>query len=317
MAVTAIRTTSRFARAGVRRVLNGVNRFIGPVVERLLAARGKLPEPRPILIIGAPRSGSTLLMQTIVASLDVGYLSNRHCRIFGAPVLAERARSLEPIDFTSYYGLTNAPHGPSECASWWYRFFRREPAYVSEGEMEAHAIAALRRSLALIQRAADRHVVLKNLYAALRLAPLAEAVPGALYIHLMRDPVENARSILRARKDVTGDYRAWWSVPVPGQSTLARQGAVAQVLGQIEGIDALIARDAARFDLPVLQMDYGSFCDDPAGSLENIVCFAAKEGVEISWRAAPPKPFVRRGAKLLSDEIEDELAEQIGGRVMP
>ena len=44
----------------------------------------KLPYP-PVFILGAPRSGSTLLMQVISDSLDVGYLNNFHCKFYGAP----------------------------------------------------------------------------------------------------------------------------------------------------------------------------------------------------------------------------------------
>jgi len=38
----------------------------------------------PLFIIGPPRTGSTLLYQLVVQRFDVGYLANRHCRLYGA-----------------------------------------------------------------------------------------------------------------------------------------------------------------------------------------------------------------------------------------
>ena len=81
----------------------------------------------PILILGAPRSGSTLLYQSMVERFDVAYISNRHCRWHGAPSLVERrfGGARHVATYASRHGAEAGATAPSECGGYWYRFFRR------------------------------------------------------------------------------------------------------------------------------------------------------------------------------------------------
>ena len=101
-------------------VLANVERFL---FRRFVKARSQYPA---IFIVGSPRCGSTLLIQCLVASLDVGYISNRHAKFFGGPGLVHpflRGQSGVTDDYRSSYGDVAAEWGPSECGAWWYRFF--------------------------------------------------------------------------------------------------------------------------------------------------------------------------------------------------
>jgi hypothetical protein len=112
---------------------------------------------RPIFVLGAPRSGSTIVVQVITDALDIGYISNRHCSWFGAPALAERL--FRPLgnrpdsDYRSSYGVAFGPHAPAECGEWWYRFFRRQPPYVTLDEVDPARMEAFRFSVAALTQA--------------------------------------------------------------------------------------------------------------------------------------------------------------------
>src|SRR5439155_14834089 len=112
----ALAKVPRFARARSLWALN-------TILDRLeTASSASADEPLrhpPIFIVGPPRTGSTLLYQLVAARFDVGYLSNRHCRLYGAPSRVERRHETEAtLELTSRYGRTTSPNAPSECAEY-------------------------------------------------------------------------------------------------------------------------------------------------------------------------------------------------------
>ena len=102
---------------------NGGARRGGPVraaalvadraIERVLG-RGR---SRPILVLGAPRSGTTLVAQFLIAALDVGFLSNRERAGWRTPCLSirrHRAASRFAPSFTSERGVVPGADAPSD-----------------------------------------------------------------------------------------------------------------------------------------------------------------------------------------------------------
>src|SRR5690625_5302003 len=84
-------------------LLDRIDVLASPAAERML------PHV-PIFIIGAPRSGSTLLFQALTDAFDVGYLTNRHCQYFGSPRLCEQLfrplKNKRNSSFSSHHGST-------------------------------------------------------------------------------------------------------------------------------------------------------------------------------------------------------------------
>ena len=106
----------------------------------------------PIFFIGAPRTGSTLMIQVITDSFDVGYLTNNHCRWFGMPALYEKfypksSKVKKSSDYKSNKGVAKGNHAPAECGEWWYRFFTREPAYTPLKKIDIKKMVRFRCSV--------------------------------------------------------------------------------------------------------------------------------------------------------------------------
>jgi hypothetical protein len=297
-----------------------VNRSVLPLLEAAAAPRGAEPLKHPVIfIIGAPRSGSTLLMQLLTDAFDLGYLSNGHCRYFGAPALAEKLmtplRGRQPSDFDSRHGATSPPYGPSECPDWWYRFFRRQPAYVPLEAAEPARMRRMRRSVAALVDAFDRPVLFKNLFASVRLAPIINHFPEALFILISRDETENARSLLEGRKEVCGSYEAWWSVEPPDAESLRLLPPHCQVVEQVRSIHAQIERDLQQFSVPaskVHRIRYESILDDAGRCLGDVEVFFARNAVPVNRLFATPNSFERRRSNRVDPEVESELADYIG-----
>ena len=240
----------------------------------------------PIFIIGAPRSGSTLLYQVLTNYYDVGYLSNLHARFYGSPSIIERffhpLKSRQSCDYNSYHGRTEGWLAPSECGELWYRFFRRKPPYIPLDEADPEKIRQLRRSVRSLGDAFGKPILFKNLYCSLRLRPIAEALPESLFIVIHRNPVDHGHSLLKARKKVHGNYKIWWSAEPPEIDQLKTLPPHQQVIEQIRHIYSLIETDkqvigSERF----LDLYYEDFCKNTHESIKQIDSFLNGHGIAI------------------------------------
>lgn len=300
------------------RIRGSFNRRALAAIERFLVTDGDaaLPFP-PIFILGAPRSGSTLFVQAMTNALDVGYISNRHCPWFGAPALAEYVfrptRSRVPSDYKSQHGVTTGSSAPAECGEWWYRFFRRAPAYVTRDDVSDNKMRAFRYSLHSLESVMQRPLVFKNLYASLRIDPIAQHVPNALFIVVERDVVDNAQSILKGRMDALGSYELWWSVPPPDVAELQKLKPVQQAVEQVRSIRSLIRHDVERLGLEsqTLHVNYDDFCRDVPTTLEAIRQFASKNGITLESRFEVPTSFKSSKSRKVPENMYEELVAYV------
>ena len=271
----------------------------------------------PIFILGAPRSGSTLAIQVLTDALDFGYISNCHCRWFGAPALAERlfhqTANRPKSDYSSSHGITSGIHAPAECGEWWYRFFRRAPPYVALADVEPRKMYEFRRAVAALTNAFDRPILFKNLYASLRIQPIAHYLPESLFIVINRNEVDNGHSLLEARLKRFGSYQPWLSVEPPDAERLKTLPAHEQVINQIRHTYTTIDFDlkqagvspSRRFDLV-----YEEFCDDPASAVNSLQAFLVRNGCYVKdRRVAIPVSFVRRSHVRIDAQVYQAMVE--------
>lgn len=208
--------------------------------------------PGPLLVVGAPRSGTTFVTQMLTYALNVAYFSNLHHGMYGRPDLVERLFRFIPEGpprFDSDLGFVRGVRGHSEAHRFWYRFFPSTPQH--QRTMSAIAADRLRRDLDAVAVASDRPVVLKNNVNAVRLEPLLAALPDSRVLVVTRETESVVESILRARERVHGDEARWWSVEPPGIERLRTATPRQQVRGQVElileEIDRVRSTDPDRF----------------------------------------------------------------------
>jgi hypothetical protein len=249
----------------------------------------------------------------LVQAFDVAYLSNRHCRLWGAPSVAQRLRpAAPPASFTSRFGQTNGADEPSECGPFWYRFFRRSPQYVPLEAADPRQLRELRAAVRALGDTAGRPIVFKNLLCTLRLAPIGSALPEAVFVEIRRNLEANAASVLAARWTIHGDYSTWWSAEPPEVDELRALPAVEQAVEQVRRLEALVDRDravlgAGRF----LQVRYEELCDDPESVLTAVAGLADRNGFRLARRQPIPAKFERPEATRLDPEIRERLVEYI------
>jgi len=270
----------------------------------------------PIFIIGAPRSGSTLLVQAITEAFDIGYMSNCHCKWYGAPALAEKlfqpTRNRAKASFESFHGSTKGPSAPSECGQFWYRFFRRKPAYISLADISKRKLNGFLESVSALISTFGKPVIFKNLYAGLRLQPIVKAFPNSLFIIVKRDEIDNSHSILEGRLRSFGNYDHWWSVEPPNVEQLKKLLPHQQVVEQIRSIYRLIEADLNLMKVrtnQIMHLSYEEFCSNPGREIDSLALFFSRNGLDIPRRAGLPDFFSIRKEIRIDPVVYQRMAD--------
>ena len=117
-------------RVAYSALIHEAMRLVSRPLNRLLAGRERrLLKTAPsdvapvILVVGAPRSGTTLVYQTLARYLDVTYFSNLTSLFPNAPLAGTKMFRWLPrrqsADFKNFYGQTAGLNGPNDGFSVW------------------------------------------------------------------------------------------------------------------------------------------------------------------------------------------------------
>lgn len=258
--------------------------------------------PFPIIfIIGAPRSGTTLLMQWLAQSGLFGYPSNLLSRFFAAPCIGALVQEIihnpdcdyrgeladmasNPIAFDSAVGKTHGGLSPNEFWYWWRRFIpNEEPRPLSPEEEATIDVHGFRRSLAAIQTVWPKPFVTKGIIMQYNLKKLHEIFPKALFLHTRRDPFFNVQSLLLTREKYFGDRNQWFSVKPPGHEALLGLSPEEQVAGQVQlTVDSIVGEFAELPEANCLEIEHEAFCRKPQRTFKQVTEKLALLG---NWRA--------------------------------
>lgn len=259
-----------------------------------------------VVLVGAPRSGTTLAYQMIARHLRCAYVTNLQAALYGAPWLLAApvawSRPWRRIGFGSRYGRTDGWWGPHEGARYWGRFF------APDGGGDLRRMAAELRAWT---RFAHAPLVCKNVMHVSRMEALAAALPEARFVRVERDALAVARSLLRARRDRCSDEAEWFSLRPPGWEAVADATPAEQVAAQV----ALCERELDRATRAigshrVHALGYGQLCASPAAALRGVARFIGGSIIRRGLRGRP-RPQVERSGSLDPDS-EVALSEALG-----
>ena len=243
------RTPTFQRNEGLEALLPEVQRLLSPAHERILAER--VGEGGPLLfIVGAPRSGTTLLLQWLAASGAIAYPSNLLSRFYGTPTVGALVHLLacdhrfqhgdelklagKAIEFRSDLGKTRGAAAPNEFWYFWRRFLPTvdiEPLgeRVSEADFEG-----LRAELLALSAVMGAPFACKGMMIQYDLEAFAKRVPEARFVFCTREVKANADSLLRARERFFGDTSRWYSARPEGYEALVGLSPERQVEEQVK-----------------------------------------------------------------------------------
>ena len=285
------------------------------------------PQMPVVFIVGAPRSGTTLMSQWLAASGLFAYPSNLIARFFGNPYLGAKIQQAlitsdsnrqiftedQTFSFSSDLGRTDGALAPSEFWYFWRRFFDfGDISFMSEEELEAVDTKGFLSGLAGLEAAQGMPIVTKAMNMNWNLPYLDSVMPHVLFINVERDPFFNVQSLLHARERFFGDRERWYSFKPPAYIKLKDKPALEQVVGQIfhnrEGVRAGLEDVGADRKLTV---DYTAFCSNPASVMATIKDKFSAQGFDLPDTYDSPESFKESRSVKLSEEEASEAKRLI------
>jgi hypothetical protein len=263
--------------------------------------------PQYTFIIGAGRSGSSILHELLGYHPEVGWMSHL-CDAH--PLQPERnRRALEAMRLPLVGGTLRRWYEPHEC----YRFF--DVAYpgfsapmrdLGRGDVTDRAASSIRDRLAAVTTSRRDHLVVK-ITGWPRIGFLAELFPEARFIHLVRDGRAVANSLLQV---------PWWHgwkgpenwrfgpLPDPYLEEWLRLDRSFVALAAIEWKLIMDAVSSARTEVrpeQVMDVRYEELCAAPQATMTRILSHAGLSMEPPLARAMERDPLRSRNAKWRED----------------
>jgi len=210
---------------------------------------------QPIFIIGAPRTGSTILYQALTNYYDVSYIDNcvdkYHFNLLYGFKKSYKKFSNEPHNvFNAEFGSTSkfSEHAPSECGGFWYRWLPKDRHFVDAHEISQKSKKQLYAEVCAVTNCFDKPVMFKNLNAGQRLRFIKEVFPEARFIYIKRDHEKIKNSIMNARIANNVSPNEIWSVKPQRFDDLLSLSESEMVSQQIIRLESQIEQDSKLFD---------------------------------------------------------------------
>jgi len=261
-----------------------------------------------LLIMGLPRSGTTLFLQWLAESQRWGYPSNIISRFYGAPYIGARIQQIliehdyknEITDFqktdpyASSLGKTKGATAPHEFWYFWRRFFPlAQDADVVPPEALANVdVTRLNAELATLEAAFDKPLAMKAMLLNWHIPFLDATFEKILFVHVKRDPLYVMQSILEGRRKNFGSEDRWYSFKPPEYRWLKDLEPVYQVAGQVHFILKAVNDGLAQVVGPrKLELDYERFCQHPTEVWDTLRSKLAAQGYTLESTYQGPDHF--------------------------
>ncbi|QQX76800.1 MULTISPECIES: sulfotransferase [Aequorivita] len=284
-----------------------------------------------ILIMGCPRSGSTLLLQWLAASGLFSYPSNLIARFYKNPYLGIRTQQalleFDPLnqlgfketklDFSSSLGKTYGALGPSEYWYYWRTFFKFEndSQILSQNQLAKVDGKKFIDQLLAFEQLTNKPLALKGMLLNWHIPYLYSLNQKFIFINVNRDPLLNAQSLLMAREKFFGDRNKWYSFKPSEYKELKDESPITQVVGQVIYTRKAVSEGLSQIPMEnIINIEYTDFCSNPKKFLDALVYKFNKLGGNIESKNVDQdllKPFDERKDIKLSDSEVKFLREEL------
>lgn len=286
--------------------MNEINSYLSPVESQVLAGFEKNRLPL-VLVMGNPRSGTTLFLQWLASLGHLAYPTNLLSRFYGAPYIGAKIQLMltkhdfnneifdfnPAVPFSSRLGKTKGALAPNEFWYFWRRFFHYgEIQCLSDEELAKVDHAGFVREIAAIEAAFGMPFAMKGMIVNWNIPFMADILDRVLFVNIRRNPFFNMQSLLRTRLDYYGDIRGWYSFKPPEYAVLKDKDPYEQVAGQIHFSRLAVENGLAGVDeARKLTIDYEDFCREPEKVFGRIVERFRQQGCPVDWAYTGPASF--------------------------
>jgi len=300
---------SALLHEGLRLLARPIDLLLQRREKRLLRETGTSKVPM-ILVVGAPRSGTTLVYQTLARYLDVSYVSNLTSLFPRSPLSGTRLFRWLPqprsADFRNFYGQTAHLNGPNDGFCVWNRWLGHD-RYVPRTELSESEQQSIREFFQAWQRQFGKPFLNKNNRNTGCLDLLSRLFPDATFVVVRRNPVLVAQSLIKAREQVQGDKAVGWGLHSQSSDTdRDRLSYVNDVCAQILQIEEQLDEQLSQIpESRLIEFTYEGFCEDPGHALQTLAARIPDVSLKRDLIAAELQPFaVSAQVTLTPDELE-------------
>ena len=235
-----------------------------------------------VFVVGAPRSGTTLLTQWLAYTGLFGYPTNFISRFYKAPYLGKVIQDIltkEEYDYKGELSDLKAPKdkyksvlgktvGHAEPNSFWYMWRRflpvQEIEYISPDDEEKVDAEGLLNAVACLEKGYDKPVLLKGKMLQFNIDILGKIFPRSLILFVNRSEAHNVESIARARIKYKGGIEKWFEAKPPEYKNIAKMSPINQIVEQVRCTNRSIENGLRKADnISSIRISYENFCDNP------------------------------------------------------
>lgn len=268
------------------------------------------PATRPLIFIcGPPRSGTTLVYQTLIDHLPVDYFSNLTSLFPRSPLMAQRmfGRIVGTSDgnYENFYGKTNRLAGTNDALYLWDRWFGRDRSHAPK-LLLARQANAMRQFFAACEIVYERPLVNKNNSLNVSAHLVAEELGNAYFLCLTRNRQPLAESLYRARCDIHGSPDVPYGLTDPELAQPTRDDPIESVCKQVLYFERIQQSQLERIGNERFWLvRYEQFCEQPEVLLQRV----ATEMLGIDPAAV--KPVTRQFQPSNKQRVSSEISAQI------
>lgn len=228
-------------------------------------------------VIGAPRSGTTLVTQLALSNIEVGYINNFIATFWNAPlygihlskkILGENYQS----DLKSDFGRTTNVQEPHEFGYFWKHQLNYTD-HLQQTYIEKHSIPweKLKNILYQMCAAYTKPILFKSFLYGFHIKEAVQKMPKTLFIYIERDLYQNAYSILKLRRKMFGDETTWASMKPHQYSFLKNENIYRQIMGQVLFLNYEYKKQLALIpDTNKLLLSYSNLCSNTTSTIQQV-----------------------------------------------
>ncbi|MCP4971595.1 MAG: hypothetical protein GY932_13505 [Arcobacter sp.] len=241
-----------------------------------------------IHIIGAPRSGTTLLSQTIVSLTNIGYINNLIAAFYNVPlfgvVLSKKLLNEKyQSNLMSTFGRTEVITEPHEFGRFWLNILgykdMLQQTYNKNHKINWKDLSEIIYQLNLMF---GTPILFKSFLFGFHAKKTIEKMPKTIFIHISRNLFQNAYSILKLRTKMYGSIEKWSSIKPHQYRFIKNKNPYYQVIGQVKFLNYEYNKQLQDIsDSNKIVISYEKFCDNYMGVVEELQNKVKINGEEI------------------------------------
>jgi hypothetical protein len=257
-----------------------------------------------VFVMGALRSGTTLMMQWLANTGEFAYPSNFISRFYRAPIIGAKIQRLlfdptlnfrneisdfsQHVDYCSQNGKTRGALAPNEFWYFWRRFMPYESLpvdYLPDTDLcTVFDKDTFIHELMGIASVFDKPLAMKGMIANYNIGFLNAVFDKAVFVYIKREIGTNIESVLEARKRQYGNEKEWYSFRIPEMQGLKNiENPAEQIAGQLYYINQAIETGLENVEeRKKVIVEYEDFCNEPHKYYHILQEHLAEQGCDIA-----------------------------------